>query len=353
MDRLDIVSLQAEISPEFPCGDDLESDDEYASLERCAQRKTIQNADGLYETVEPNWNEVRDSAVKLFSRTKNLRVACFLTEAQTNLDGVVGFSDALKLLSNLVERYWDAIYPRLDPEDYNDPIERINILMSLCHHESVLGDLPKQPIVISRGFGNFSHRDIQIANGVLPVPENSSNDNESPPPLDPNIIDAAFLECDLETLEENANALNNALKDINALEVFVTEKVGAEKAPNFENLAKLIQDMVRIIQKKLSERGESVNLDSESSVSEDDQGGHDGSSSSRSAFSVGEIKSREEVVRVLDKICTYYKHHEPSSPVPLLLKRAKGLVAKDFMEIIQDLTPDSLSQVEQIGGKEE
>jgi type VI secretion system protein ImpA len=346
MDRLDIVSMLAEVSPEFPCGGDLDGDDEYASLERCAQRKTIQNADGLYETVEPNWNEVRDSAVKLFSRTKNLRVACFLTWAQTNLDGVVGFSDALKLLSKLVERYWDTLYPQLDPEDHNDPVERINILMSLCHHESVLGDLSKQPIVVSREFGKFSFRDIQIANGVLQVPAQSSNGDESLPPPEPKIIDAAFLECDLETLEVNANALNDALKYIKALEAFVTEKVGVEKAPSFEDLTKIVQDMVRIIQKKLSERGESVNLDDENSVSEGDHGGHDVSSG-------GAIRSRDDVVRVLDKICNYYKQHEPSSPVPLLLKRAKGLVAKDFMEIIEDLSPDGLKQVEQIGGKKE
>jgi type VI secretion system protein ImpA len=36
--------------------------------------------------------------------------------------------------------------------------------------------------------------------------------------------------------------------------------------------------------------------------------------------------------------------------VPLLLRRAKGLVAKDFMEILNDLTPDGVSQAKLIGG---
>ena len=64
----------------------------------------------------------------------------------------------------------------------------------------------------------------------------------------------------------------------------------------------------------------------------------------------GEINSREDVVRVLDMACDYFKRHEPSSPVPLLLQRAKSLVAKDFMEILRDLTPAGVSQAEQIGG---
>jgi len=30
----------------------------------------------------------------------------------------------------------------------------------------------------------------------------------------------------------------------------------------------------------------------------------------------------------------------------MLLQRAKGLIAKDFMEILKDLTPDAISQAE-------
>jgi type VI secretion system protein ImpA len=56
------------------------------------------------------------------------------------------------------------------------------------------------------------------------------------------------------------------------------------------------------------------------------------------------------VIRVLDKICDYYQQCEPSSPVPLLLNRARKLVRKNFMEIIQDLTPEAIHQIEIISG---
>ena len=36
--------------------------------------------------------------------------------------------------------------------------------------------------------------------------------------------------------------------------------------------------------------------------------------------------------------------------MPLLLRRAKRLVAKNFMEILHDMVPDGVSQAEQIGG---
>ena len=45
-----------------------------------------------------------------------------------------------------------------------------------------------------------------------------------------------------------------------------------------------------------------------------------------------------------------YEQYEPASPVPLLLKRAMGLVEKDFLTIMEDLAPESVSQIKLIGG---
>ncbi|MBL4608701.1 MAG: hypothetical protein JKY01_12850 [Pseudomonadales bacterium] len=64
----------------------------------------------------------------------------------------------------------------------------------------------------------------------------------------------------------------------------------------------------------------------------------------------GAINSREDVVRSLNKICDYYQAHEPSSPVPLLINRAKSLVTADFLEIIENLNPDSLQKIKDLGG---
>ena len=65
----------------------------------------------------------------------------------------------------------------------------------------------------------------------------------------------------------------------------------------------------------------------------------------------GEVRSREDVIKLLNKICQYYDRAEPSSPVPLILKRAVRLAGMDFMEIINDLTPDSISQIRTVTGE--
>ena len=63
------------------------------------------------------------------------------------------------------------------------------------------------------------------------------------------------------------------------------------------------------------------------------------------------IKNRQDVTRVLDQICLYYEKNEPASPVPLLLKRAARLVEKNFFEIIQDVAPESVAQIQKLIGE--
>ncbi len=52
-------------------------------------------------------------------------------------------------------------------------------------------------------------------------------------------------------------------------------------------------------------------------------------------------------------IINHYEQNEPSSPVPLLIKRAKRLVGRSFVDIIRDLSPDAMSQVKMVSGEEE
>jgi type VI secretion system protein ImpA len=56
------------------------------------------------------------------------------------------------------------------------------------------------------------------------------------------------------------------------------------------------------------------------------------------------------VIVTLDKIIDYYRANEPSSPVPLLLQRAKRLVSVGFIDILRDIAPDALAQAEMVTG---
>ena len=69
-----------------------------------------------------------------------------------------------------------------------------------------------------------------------------------------------------------------------------------------------------------------------------------------SSRSSGEIARCEDVVRMIERICGYYVRVEPSSPVPLLLRRAQRLVTMDFVEIVRDLADQGLPQLGTVAG---
>jgi type VI secretion system protein ImpA len=66
----------------------------------------------------------------------------------------------------------------------------------------------------------------------------------------------------------------------------------------------------------------------------------------------GEIRTREDAVRMLEKICDFIERTEPANPAPLFIRRGQRLMTKNFVEIMQDLVPDSLNQIKQITGLE-
>lgn len=56
------------------------------------------------------------------------------------------------------------------------------------------------------------------------------------------------------------------------------------------------------------------------------------------------------MVLLIDRICEFLARTEPTNPVPLVLQRAKRLMAMDFMAIMADLAPDGVGQVRKISG---
>jgi type VI secretion system protein ImpA len=337
---IDLETLLREVDPVQPSGPNLEYDRSFIELERSAQGKPEQQIGAtIVPAQEPDWRVVEDQATKLLTRTKDLRVALHLLKARLHNDGFVGFADGLGLLRALVERYWETLHPELDPEDHNDPTMRINILMGICDPLSMLAAVRTVPLVTSRSIGRFTLRDLAIVAGELAP----SGGGEPPTAA---TLEAAFADSELAALETTATAVRVATEEISALETFVTDKVGTAHAPSFAKLATLLASAAKPLNQQLLRRGvrtEGVAATPGSGV----ESSHDGATE---ASLMGAIGSRDDVIRILDHICDYYSRVEPSSPVPLLLRRSKRLVKMSFWEIVSDLAPDGLSQLQKVAG---
>src|SRR5262245_12047217 len=169
MTVLDVDQLLAPVSADAPCGENLEYDADYAAMEQAAAGKPEQQFGAtVIPGEEPDWKEVRAKAIELLGRTKDLRVGMNLVRAATWTDGLAGLGDGMAVLSGLIETFWAAAHPQLDPDDDNDPTLRLNTIAGLADATSMLRAVQTATLVASRGLGKFSYRDVQVASGELP-----------------------------------------------------------------------------------------------------------------------------------------------------------------------------------------
>jgi type VI secretion system protein ImpA len=336
---LDVESLLQPLSEDAPSGPNLEYDPAYAAFEEASREKPEkQYGPTIIPAEPPNWNEVRQLGMDLITRAKDLRVGCTLTLGLLETEGLPAFTEGLALVRGYLERYWPNVHPQLDPEDDNDPTVRVNTVSFLTDQATTVKSLRTTPIVSARLVGRFSLRDIDIAKGEIPPPAGEQ-------PVKASTIEAAFNECELEQLRTNTSAAREGLEHIEAIESVITQQVGTARALSLELLRHTLRDIYVVLEQNLQRREVATEVPGGAVVT-----GEDGAPVAAAARLTGEIQSREDVIKALEKICQYYARNEPSSPLPLLLTRAKRLASKSFLEIVQDLTPGALAQIQALAG---
>ena len=338
MSTLDLGKLLSPISTENPVGDDLSYDEVFLELYRIAAGKPEQQVGNtVIPAAEPNWTALHNKSIECLARTKDLRAVMHLAMSATKLEGLSGFRDGIALLRGIIEKYWDKVHPQLDPEDGNDPTLRINTLAALTDRDTFLRAVRETPLTDSRTLGRFSLRDIEMAAGETPTPP--SADPNAPKP-EMKTIDAAFEDTPTEFLQTRAANLANALADIKAIDNSLTKAVGAGQAFSLKELESLLARQQAHIKRHLENRPPQQppgpNPDPDATPIPPIHADH--------------IRCREDVVRMLERICDWYVKNEPGSPVPVLLNRAQRMVTMNFLQIVEELTPEAVKAVKAIGG---
>lgn len=339
----DIETLLNPVPGADPCGADLEYDSAFTTLDKAAQGKPEQQIGSTIIPAEPpDWKSVGRQATELFGRTKDLRVAVHLAKALLRTDGLKGFAEGLTVVDRLIQSYWDGVYPRLDPDDDNDPTMRLNILAMLAAPE-ILSALRATPLISSRTLGRYAYKDVEAAAAAGSA---SAGDGTAPSTA---AIDAAALDCDLQELQNDATAAAACAAALASLDAGLSERVGSGSIGGWAALTTLVQKIAAYLKTTLARRSPAA----ASAV-----GGADGVAAGNSATPQtisglpGEIGSREDVLRTLDKIVAYYAQHEPSSPIPLFIERCKRLVTMSFLDIVKELVPDAVQQVTVLTGQQ-
>lgn len=347
MDRNALLdSLCAALPEGAACGDNLEYDPAFLALDQAAAARAERVVgDSVLAAEEPDWERVGEQALALLQRTRDLRVAVHLATAWSRQQGWRGWADGLRLVQGLLQQQWAQVHPQLDAEDDDDPTARVNALLALADPLGALGRLRTLPFVQSPRLGRFALRELRLADGTMKLAATA----EPAPSLEE--IDACCLDCPLQQLASSAEAAHHALQAARAIDGLLAEQLGAS-APDLKPLLDDLATLDRFLQPRWQARSGSDAAPADDGVDGVD-GAQEAAGSSPATARSQRIESTDDVRRRLDEICEYYARCEPSSPVPLLLQRARRLVGGDFLALLRDLAPGGMDELERVVGRSE
>lgn len=331
MATLDIGNLLAPIAPDAPSGPNLEYDPAFAALEKAAAGKPEQVIGGTTTPAEPpDWNLALGASLELLGRTKDLRVAVLAARALLYRHGVEAFVEGLGLLRGLLEQHWESVHPQLDPDDNNDPTMRITALAALSTSTLMMA-LRNAALVDSRALGPVSLADLFPSSGA---PDSAR-------------IGGVFESAALPALEATSLALAQATGHLRAIDAVFETQTG-NRGPDFAGLLDYFNKGHQAFEQRLAPRRP---VAASAEVTPADGSGAPGTAAPAPRGLSGDILTREDVMKALDKICEYYARHEPASPVPLMAQRCKKLVTMSFFEILNEMAPDGVKQAQLVVGK--
>jgi type VI secretion system protein ImpA len=355
------------IPGENPCGIDLSNDIAYYELGQMIAGKQagmIVDRDGQEagKSEDADWGAVLQKCDSLLEKSKDLQVFVTRVLALLQVRGLPGLAEGLESLAANVRNFWGQLYPPI--EEDGDPMQRVNILASIAQPMGCYGDpvrfierLRAAPLLKVPMMGPITYEFLS----------GTSSPGDGPQVSNMLHLQEFLKAVDPAELERDKSALKRSLAAVQALDSFLEETIGVARSPSWEVLLSTLRDQARIYEGTATETKASKEARAGGAAPDAAQGYEagdtEGSAASggfraepatfrSAAVSSGlmTIASDEDVMRCLDLICKYYAQAEPSSPVPILLQRARRLVRKNFFQVIEDLAPEAAEQLRALAG---
>ncbi len=316
----DVASLCLPLSDEDPCGPDLDllGDAEYlnfiAQVEGVLPTSFFSVEDG--KPFDPSTFDLEKylaGADKLYTRSRDIRLLVVRARLFILNRDVAGFSLTLAAIAEWLEKYWDAVHPRVDDEKLTARRSTIAAL----DLPTVIFPLQYAPLFEARRVGPVMYRAWIVATGEVKAREGDGDATAA-------AISEAITNADPAVLASARKSIAMLDRSVQRIRNSFAERGVAVLDSLPEQLRKM---RAWIDPFAATDAGIGVNATSEGD--------------SRPEASVGLISltSIAEATRALAAIAEYYAGSEPSSPVLPLVRQAHQLIGKSFLEIMTILVP--------------
>lgn len=349
---LDIPSLLAPISGDYPCGQDLR---EVTSADYQTLKDTRRTIAGLLRSrkfdadadneINSHWQTIFKLAPKVIKeQSKDLEVAAWITEAALKLHGYAGLRDALELSKGLIEQYWEQLYPLPD----EDGIETRVYPLAGLNGEDGSGTLilPLKNVALSEDGDHPFTFNLYVrcldAEQIADPEARQLRQNDIGVSLQDihsqvNASSTPFYQALIADLEQ-------CLAQFNAMTTLLDDKCGLASSPPSSAIKKTLQDVLdalkTLTKNKLAPLANTVEQTSAATAQGHTQPNVTTPAVQRT-LTVGPLGSREEALNQLLQVADYFRQTEPHSPLCGALERVVAWGRMSLQELMMELIPDA------------
>lgn len=358
---IDISTLLAPIDGELSVGPDLRESASYTSdysqlkdARRAARDAERNNMfDGDSTEANEHWHKIFVLAPKVItSQSKDLEVACWLTEALVRKAGFSGLKDGFTLLRQLIENYWEAgLYPAEDEDGIEtrvSPIAGLNgegadgVLLSPIRKADITEDAAEEPYSLGQYNQAVDVSRIEDNRKRKAMEEKNGFSLES--------IEKAVSQSSSEFYGQLAADITVCLAEYRQVNTLLVDFCGNYDAPATSKIIELIEEAKSAVNHIAKAKMPIASAPEDSSEIEGQVDGEaqlDNQETVTSSTTVTvnmALNSRDDAFKQLNILAEYFLKTEPHSPISYILSKSIKWGNMPLDELMKELIPDSSSR---------
>lgn len=351
-----LAALAAPIDAAHPAGHDVGGDDDYRRIAEARRDENGGLPRGVWvrDVKHADWALVERLCIAtLTRRSKDLRVASWLSEAWVHRHGFAGLAAAIALIDRLCSDFWDGLFPTIDDAAGGDGAgariaaiewlnDRLPVVLRLV--PVVTGGQPEVSFTWSDYLGALRLDAVRLRDAA------AAQKAEAGGAVTLAAIEACRDATDAETLTRFDRELTTALAALATLDATLDERCGKE-APGLGRIREVATDIAGFVRGALATRQEVL---APSPLFPPPPPPPPPSRSATPVPVAGAPAglSRDTAYRQLGTIAAFLRETEPHSPVPAVLDQLAGwgrLSLVDIDAALQD-TGSNMSLLLQLLG---
>ncbi len=322
-----------------PCADTTPTSDYYAirDARRSASdtERRIDKGDDMGES--PDWRPVLDRATKLLAeKSKDLEINAYLIEALVRLKGFAGLRDGFRLARELVERYWDGLYPVNQEGD--TPESRFSHILYLSGIDApgtLIVPVRKIALTEATSQGSFNLTHYQLAQSLLQISDpklRQKRIEEGAVTLE--MLQQAVAETPPKFYIELVADLNQAAEEFRLFCDALSAKSGYDPpSADLRNVLEAYLDLVKdLARDKLPKAPAAGAAEAPAAAG--------AAQAAAQAADPAVIRDRNDALERLRKVADYFREHEPQSIIPFALEQVTNWGRMSLPELLSELIPE-------------